>query len=223
MDTFGISDKHIAEKQHFTLRKGLPQIINWENYGLRIHASKNSVSFCDTVEIFVNALVGGNFKFPENTELVSAIYAISTSRPLDQPITLDVQHSIKLTNEEQLKYLKFAVASDKIPKIAYEFSIVEGGKFQIGNYYGSIDRTTFSFICIVGERFNSCTGDDPSSPSDSSSSSSEEELLNKTNESTEETGQEKNDGCKTKGMNLEESTAACIPKSCTGRDIPESE
>ena len=50
--------------------------MNWEKFGLRIGVQKASLSSTDTVEAAVVALVGGQFQFPPNTVLVSAVHGL---------------------------------------------------------------------------------------------------------------------------------------------------
>ena len=53
----------------FLIQGDSPQLLNWEEYGLRI-------TWIETNEIAVTALVGGQFQFPNGTELISAVYDI---------------------------------------------------------------------------------------------------------------------------------------------------
>ncbi|XP_019863275.1 PREDICTED: uncharacterized protein LOC109592195 [Amphimedon queenslandica] len=77
-----LSDVNIASKKLFLIQGDRPQLLNWERYGLRIGVSGGSLSSTETGEVAVVALVGGQFVFPKNTVLVSAVYAVSISRPL---------------------------------------------------------------------------------------------------------------------------------------------
>ena len=124
-------------------------MMNWERYGLRIGVSEGSLSSEETAEAAVVALVGGDFKFPDNTVLVSAVYAISVSRRLLKPLRLEMQHCVSITRRDQTRYIKFAIASIDTPSLPYQFRIVEGGEFSIGSRYGSIDRKEFSLVCEV--------------------------------------------------------------------------
>ena len=124
-------------------------MMNWERYGLRIGVSEGSLSSEETAEAAVVALVGGDFKFPDNTVLVSAVYAISVSRRLLKPLRLEMQHCVSITRRDQTRYIKFAIAPIDTPSLSYQFRIVEGGEFSIGSRYGSIDRKEFSLVCEV--------------------------------------------------------------------------
>ena len=126
--------------------------MNWEKYGLRIGVQEESLSSSETVEAVAVALVGGQFQFPPNTVLVSAVYAVSLSKPLLKQLKLEIQHCVDLTGQPDLaQYLKFAIAPVSTPSLPYQFSIVEGGEFSSNSGYGSIQRKKFCLVCILGE------------------------------------------------------------------------
>ena len=125
--------------------------MNWEKYGLRIGVEKESLLSSETVEAAVVALVGGQFQFPPNTVLVSAVYAVSLSKPLLKRLILEIQHCVDLTGRPALsRHLKFAIAPVSTPSLPYQFSIVEGGEFKADSWYGSIQRKEFCLVCILG-------------------------------------------------------------------------
>ena len=96
----------------------------------------------DTVQVTITALVGGDFIFPEDTELVSAVYAINTSKPFLEPVKLEIQHCVSIETSSHCDYLSFSTSTNNQPP--YQFDTVDGGEFSIGNRYGSISVTTFS-------------------------------------------------------------------------------
>ena len=133
--------------------------MNWEKYGLRIGVQEESLSSSETVEAAVVALVGGQFQFPPNTVLVSAVYAVSLSEPLLKRLKLEIQHCVDLTGQPDLaQYLKFAIAPVSTPSLPYQFSIVEGGEFSSNGGYGFIERKDFCLVCILGLLIVSMTG-----------------------------------------------------------------
>ena len=146
-----LSDVHIAGKKLFLIQGDTPQLLNWEEFGLRIGVLEGTLTSTETAEVAVVALVGGQFVFPKNTHVVSAIYAIAVSKPLLQPLRLDLQHCVNLVRPSQTKYLKFAIAPVNTPSLPYEFSPVEGGEFTVNTYYGSIYRDKFCLVGIVAE------------------------------------------------------------------------
>ncbi|XP_019861127.1 PREDICTED: uncharacterized protein LOC109589493 [Amphimedon queenslandica] len=146
----GLSESQIAGKKLFLVQGDKPQLMNWEEYGLRISVAEDSLSASETVEVSVLALVGGHFKFPDNTRLVSAVYAISTS-PLVKSLRIEMQHCIDLSDPSLSKYLKFAVAPVHTASLPYQFSLIEGGEFPAYQRYGWIERSKFCQLAIVGE------------------------------------------------------------------------
>ena len=124
-------------------------MIDWKEYGLKISIEKGTVS--ETTDVALLALVGGQFVFPKNTQLVSAVYHISVSKPLLKPLRLEMQHCVDIRSSAHTKYLKFAVASVDQSNLPYEFVPVDGGKFVSEEWYGTIERKKFSPVCILYE------------------------------------------------------------------------
>ena len=144
----------IAGQKLFHLQGDRSHSLPWEKYGFILHCPKGAVS--KDTEVAVTALVSGNFKVPKGTVLVSAVYAISVSKPLLKSLKIELQHCVDLRNTGQTGHLKFVRGPLKSP---YLLSPVEGGVFSIRNRYGSIKRDQFSFYGIVAEMSN---GDTPS-------------------------------------------------------------
>ena len=162
---------HIAEKKLFYIQGSDAQSLYWEEYGLRIHLSQNTVSLSEICEVAVTVLVGGYFKFPEESMLVSAIYDISIVKPLLKPLMLEIQHCVNLHTQAEAKCLRFVRANLHPPTLPYEFTqMLDGGEFYPGNRYGSITSDHFSPVAIVAE-WNQQTQDN----SDNEGSSDEEE------------------------------------------------
>ena len=93
-------------------------------YGLRIIVSESSLCPTDTCENAVRVLVGGQFQLSQCTELISAVYVISISKPQLQPVILEIQHCTELVTQE-------------------------GEEFHTGDQYGTIHLCQFSFKAIV--------------------------------------------------------------------------
>ena len=157
-----MSDVQVAERKLFLIQGDKSQLMNWEKFGLRIGVQEASLSSTDTVEAAVVALVGGQFVFPKNTVLVSAVYAVSVSKPLLKPLRLEIEHCVDLTVRPGLtRFLKFAIAPVSTPSLPYQFSIVDGGEFSSNIGYGSIQRTKFCLVCILGLIMVTMTGGGP--------------------------------------------------------------
>jgi hypothetical protein len=148
----------IASRKVFVIKGDELQFHNWEDYGLKISISKGTLPSNETAQISVAATVGGQFIFPENMQLVSAIYAVSESQSFLKPLKFEIQHCVKIVRPSQATFLKFAIAHDNAAP-PYKFEIVEGGKFPVNSYYGSIHRTKFCFICELAKMASSNSSD----------------------------------------------------------------
>ena len=138
----------IAGEKMFTIQGDSSQFLNWEQYGLRITVAQDTLSSTDTSEVAVTALVGGQFQLPDGTELISAVYALSISKPLLKPVKLEIQHCADLVTQDHTSYLNFATASVNVG-LPYQFHLKEGGQFRPSDQYGSIYLSQFSLWVIV--------------------------------------------------------------------------
>ena len=86
-----------------------PQLLDWEGNGLRIQVPRGA--FCRSCDISVEVILTGNFVFPENTELVSAVYAISASNRLIKPVQIEIQHCVTVDKQQLGQSLMFAKLS----------------------------------------------------------------------------------------------------------------
>ena len=156
----------IGGEKLFLIQGDSPQFLDWEEYGLKITVYQDTLSPTETSEVALSALVGGQFQFPEGTQLISAIYAISVSKQLLQPVKLEIQHCADLVTEDHTKYLSFATAFYKQHLPPYKFQLTEGGHFNPGNQYGSIFLSKFSLLVILEIFTYSDTPEETSSESE---------------------------------------------------------
>ena len=126
-----------------------PSSFNWDKYGFRLHCPEGAVS--KDTKVAVTPLLSDRFEVPKGTVLVSAAYKIKVSKPLSKQVVIELQHCVDLRNTGQTGRLKFVRAPLKSP---YQFNIIDGGVFRIGNRYGSIERDDFCAIAIVAEMSN---------------------------------------------------------------------
>ena len=138
----------IGGEEMFLIQGDSAHFFNWEQYGLRITVLEGTLSPTDTREVAVRALVGGQFQLPEDTELISAVYSISVSKPLLKEVKLEIQHCADLVTQDHTSYLSFATASVNTGP-PYQFKLEEGGQFHTGDQYGSICLSQFSSWVII--------------------------------------------------------------------------
>lgn len=140
-----LSEVHIFSKQEFLIQGDALKCttFDWSPYGLKISVPKGAVAPAQVAKISVAVFVGGKFDFPENTQLVSAVYGIKCSKSLLKPVEICMQHCVNIKTPDQVKYLSFAKASHDHPP--YKFEMQEGGKFSPHSRYGSICLSSLSF------------------------------------------------------------------------------
>ena len=95
----------------------------------------------------VDAVVGGDFVFPEGVEPVSAIYIISITSKLLMPSLLRIQHCVALDKASKHSRLSFYRALLREPNPPYHFRRVKGGKFDINSQFGELELPAF---CAMG-------------------------------------------------------------------------
>ena len=140
----------IAGSDRFLLKADdCPSSFNLDKFGFRLHCPEGAVS--KDTEVAITPLLSDQFEVPKGTVLVSAVYKIKVSKPLTKRVVIELQHCVDLRNTGQTGCLKFVRAPLKSP---YQFSIIDGGVFRIGNRYGSIERDDFCAIGIVAEMSN---------------------------------------------------------------------
>ena len=147
MDDFFEGDVHIAGRKLFKIQNNLPQLLNWEEYGLRIKVPEGAISSSETIEVAITALVGGEFILPEDSELVSAVYTVTISKPLLKPVLLEIQHCVSIENSSHASYFSFVTSPcDRCP---FQFKLVDEGSFPVGDRYGRIWISEFSPWAII--------------------------------------------------------------------------
>ena len=127
-------------------------VLDWEEYGFKVNVPHGSLKATETCDVAVKAIACGLFKFPENTDIVSAVYAISLSTPLSQPITIEMEHCVDIHSNHQCQYLSFVIAHTKQQELPYEFKFVEGGEFTPGDRYGKITSKTFCSLAVACQK-----------------------------------------------------------------------
>ena len=134
--------------RHFTYT-GKATTFNWTRYGIKIHFPDYDDKTQIVVTIANVRLHPSTFKLPENTELVSGIYSITSSHPFRKPVTLELEHDLSAEDEaSELIFVTARSVSSTSPEEA-KFEILPGGTFPSGCRYGSISLTHFSLFGIV--------------------------------------------------------------------------
>ena len=98
-----------------------------------------------TASVAVKVILGGQFKLPENSQLISAIYWITSSEVFLKEVTVNIQHYAVITSEEQCSKFRFIVAKCSQEVLPYTFREKES-LFNAHTRYGAIKVKQFSIF-----------------------------------------------------------------------------
>ena len=135
--------------ESFTLQRNAElQTVTWNRFGFKLHVPPGA--FHDqTLNITIGVSLSGNFKFPANSTLVSAVYYVETSSKLFQPVTIEMEHCLMLKDEDDVRELSFVVAEVHPGFPHYTFQVARWGVFSPANSWGSIQVSSFSLFSII--------------------------------------------------------------------------
>ena len=122
----------------------------WKEFGLMLHIRENSLP--EGVEkciVSVKVSVAGQYQFPENFYLVSAIFWFCPKpmRKFTKSITMKMEHCSKSENFTKLCFMRANCTQEKLP---YTFKKI-GGHFTSEEHIGSIELNGFSGVGIAQE------------------------------------------------------------------------
>jgi len=129
---------------------GKPLDYYWKGHGLRLHIPADAL-YTNTppLTMKIQASLSGQFKLPDDMELVSGVYWISfPSEALKQPITLELQHSAYLEQTEQTS-LTFVTSKCNQKRLPYNFKPLHDGGFSSKSDYGIVQIKHFSGIAVA--------------------------------------------------------------------------
>ena len=122
----------------------------WENYGLKLHIPKGCLpAGVDLCKIRIQTSLAGQYEFPENSHLVSAVFWFQCEHRcvFTRPITLEMHHCAKSQSASTLRFVKASCRQKQLPYTFEEISV--GGKFNSHSSYGVLNLESFSGIGTV--------------------------------------------------------------------------
>ena len=153
--------------------------LDWRNYKFKMYFPEGTIP---PSQLLIKALVGGKVLFPDEVELVSALYVIQFPENFLQPVELEIQHCVSLKSSRQFKYLSFVIAPIDGSVQQHKFHFIEGGKFYTDSQYGNIIRSKLSITGIVlksnGDSVHTSSVVEEQSPSDPSSDTDNGKITN---------------------------------------------
>ena len=128
------------------------QQITWEGFGLKLHIDEGSLpAGIHQCTLTIKASLAGQYEFPDNSYLVSAIFWLRCEPmcKFTKPVTVEMQHCARSENVANLK-LKFVRAVCSQKQLSYTFKEL-GGDFTRHSSYGVVKVNGFSGVAITQE------------------------------------------------------------------------
>ena len=122
------------------------QTFHWAGYGLKLHVPQGALPpDLKACRLLIKVGLSGQFKLPENTSLVSAVYWLDSEPQckFSEPITLEMQHCVKPTHTSKLSIVHAKCSQEHLP---YAFKTVKGGMFSSESAYGCVELHHFSLF-----------------------------------------------------------------------------
>ena len=120
----------------------------WEGYGLKLWIQEGSLpAGMKDCTINIIASVAGQYRFPENSHPVSAVFWFSCEglRKFAKPITVEIQHCAKSQSTSKLNFV-MAVSSQK--QLPHTFKSSIQGNFKRDGY-GTIELNSPSVLVAI--------------------------------------------------------------------------
>ena len=123
-----------------------PQKLEWPGYGFYIDVAEGALPPGVTASVTVKAIVGGQFQFPDNRQLISAIYCVSSNVLFQKEIAVNIEHCAVIKNEEDCSSFRFIVVSQSSQEtLSYRFKEREG-VFNPHTQFGTYKLKQFSLV-----------------------------------------------------------------------------
>ena len=143
----------IVAKTTLEIVPGTTLAHHWKGHGLKLHIPADSLKSCvSTVTMTIQASLSGQYKLPDDTELVSGIYWVAFPQRLCRPVTMELQHCAHLEYPEDVCSLYFLTAKCNQKTLPYQFQPLPGGVFSTTSCYGAIDLCHFSGVGVGWRR-----------------------------------------------------------------------
>ena len=157
---------------------GEPLDYYWEEHGLRLHIPADALDTnTPTLTMRIQASLSGQFKLPDDMELVSGVYWISfPAKSLVQPVTLELQHCAE-QNEET--YLTFVTSKCNREMLPYQFELLPRGVFTTTSDYGAVQLYHFSGAAVARKKRRRTQSHNREQEGDTDDKSAEESVTKK--------------------------------------------
>ena len=126
------------------------QTFIWEGFGLKLYIPQGCLpAGVEQCTININASLAGQYEFPQNSYLHSAVFWLRCEPKcaFTKALTLEISHCAKSENSSKLSFIRAVCSQEQLP---YSFEHI-GGDFNSHSSYGVINLDRFSGIGAIQE------------------------------------------------------------------------
>ena len=125
------------------------QKLEWPGYGFYMAVPDGALLPGVTASVAIKVILAGQFQLPQNSQLISAIYWISSSEEFLKEVAVNIQHCAVIRSEEECSKFRFIIAKCSQKELPYKFS-EKKGVFNPHTQYATIKLKQFSLMAPVG-------------------------------------------------------------------------
>ena len=126
------------------------RLFEWTDFGLKLHICEGTLpEGVNQCVVSVKASLAGQYQFPENIHLVSAIFGLRCEPmcKFAKTVTMEMEHCAKSADASKLSFVRALCTQETLP---YVFKKI-GGHFAGGDRIGCIQLNGFSGVGIGQE------------------------------------------------------------------------
>ena len=123
-----------------------------DKHGVIVMVPHGAINTGMNVQLKFGATLFAPVKFAKDMLPVSAVIWLCMNVTLQKPVQIQIPHCVNIKSQAQANNLQFAKAlhsqSDEI------MMVMDGGRFAIGESYGSIEVDHFCYYCVVNNNYD---------------------------------------------------------------------
>ena len=126
------------------------QLFEWKEFGLKIHIREETLpEDVERCTVSVKASLAGQYQFPQNLHLVSAVFWLRCEPmcKFAKSVAVEIEHCAKSGNSSKLSFVRAVCTQEKLPYIFNKL----GGTFADDDCYGAIETNGFSGLAATQE------------------------------------------------------------------------
>ena len=128
------------------------QRLDWPDHGFYLQIPDGALPPEKTAEVNVTVILDGQFVLPPNSQLISGLFFITSTRVFLKEVAVYVQHSAAIRSREECSKFSFIIANGSESNIPQPYRFVEKkGTFKPDNQYGRVILEQLDSVMIIGQ------------------------------------------------------------------------